>query len=229
MRSALVGAALLALPSAARAQVRFRSELGAELSPVKRWEFSVAERLTVGDGIADGGRWQTLVGAHFSPWRFLSFGVGYRLTGEAAYMGPRFRHRALAEGMLSARWRRFRFGWRARWQGLFDDNAAELEFDAYLRNRLSVRWNSPIPLDVTASAELFSDISGVTTEALDRIRIEAGVTAHVRWFAIGAGYRYDTPWLGTATPYHMAMVSLTWQWSRRAGNHRPAEPPATAP
>lgn len=223
MRAALALAAFaLAAPGTASAQARFRGELGASLELSRRWQVNVSERLLLGDGIASTGRWQTLVGGVFSPTRYLRLGVGYRLSGEEDYGGPRLRHRALAEATGDVHWRSLRFAWRLRFQNTFEDHADGVSFDPFVRNRASVRWRSPSPIDVSVGFEVFSDVKG-PVEVFDRHRTELGVTARLRPFELELTYRYDASFDGQASEYHMVMVSLVWQWSRRSQGrgHRP--------
>ncbi|MBL8603145.1 MAG: DUF2490 domain-containing protein [Myxococcales bacterium] len=220
--SKLMAVALgVSLPAQAAAQrMRFRSELGVEVAPARRWSVSLSQRLVLGDGIADSGRWQTLVGGGYAPTRWLAVGLGYRLSGEGAWAGPAFRHRVLGEATVTARPRRWRLSYRLRGQGFFEDEAAAIETRFYLRQRAAARWRSPWPVDASLSAELFSDLSGAQTEALHRVRFEAAVTGRWRAFALQLGWRYDAPWRGNGQPYHMPMVSLAWRWERpRHGRH----------
>ncbi len=232
MRAALAVGALavgaLAWPRGVAAQFRARTELGGELALTRRLEVSVSERALFGEGVPDTGRWQTLVGATFRPKRFLGLGVGYRLSGEAGFGGPRLRHRALVEATLSPRWRSFRLAYRLRFQTSFEDRLYDLDIDPVLRNRVTLRWRSPSPVDVYAGFEVFSDVGGSTITAFDRWRVEGGAVLNLRRFDVGLAYRYDAPFEGDGSRYHTVLASLTWHMSLRAlrrgrdrdGDHR---------
>ncbi len=224
-RAALPLALLLTAPSAALAQ-RFRGEVGAEVSPTRRLEISVAERLLLGENITATGRWQTVVAAHYTPWRFLSVGVGYRLSGEAAYGRTAFSHRALVEAIGAWRLRGFKVSYRLRGQSGFEEEAdGDLDVNPALRNRVALRWRSPTVIDLSASGELFSALAG-TPVALDRFRVEVGVAARLRPFVVSAAYRYQTPLDGESQAWHTGLLSVIWEWSaprvRRGRDVQPA-------
>lgn len=222
-------AALLALPLEAGAQ-RFRGEVGAEVSPVRRLELSVAERLLLGEGITATGRWQTVVAAHYTPWKFLSVGAGYRFTAQAAYGRTATSHRALVEAIGSARWRGFKLSYRLRGQSGFEEQVdGDLDVNPVLRNRVALRWRSPTAIDVGASGELFSDIGGDTTVALDRFRVEVGVAARLRPLVVSVAYRYQTPLYGESHAWHTGLLSVMWEWSApRVRRGRDVQPAHTA-
>ena len=227
MRKVALAAALVALPLEAGAQ-RFRAEVGADVSPVRRLELSVAERLLLGEGITATGRWQTVVAAHYTPWKFLSVGLGYRFTGQAAYGRTATSHRALVEAIGSARWRGFKLSYRLRGQAGFEEEPdGDLDVTPVLRNRVALRWRSPTVIDLSASGELFSDIGGDTIVPLDRFRVEVGVAARLHPFVVSAAYRYQTPLDGESQAWHTGLLSVIWEWSaprvRRGRDVQPAQ------
>lgn len=211
---ALALAATLA-PGLAGAQLRVRSELGAALQPLRRLEVSLAQRLIVGDGIRDGGRWQTLVGAEWTFNRYVALGGGYRLWGEADWGGPELRHRFHLDATASLRWRALRVSWRLRGQVTLRDDNDGARADPLLRNRVAVHVRALPWLQLGAAGELFSSFTGDAPSALDRVRVEAEVRFRVRAVDLGLGYRWDAPLEGTRDETHSLMLSATWRWERR--------------
>lgn len=212
--TALALAALTLAPRAAVAQLRLRSEVGASLRPTRRLELSVAQRLIVGEGIADSGRWQTLLGASYRLSRHFEVGGGYRLWGEADWDAPELRHRLHVEGTASLRGHHLRASWRLRAQASLRDDNDGARVDPALRNRIALRWRARRWLDLDVAGEVFSTFTGDAPSVIDRGRLEVGATLRVRPFDVGLGYRWDAPLLGDHGEYHSLMVSLTWRWAR---------------
>jgi hypothetical protein len=193
--------------------VRFRSEVGAELAPLRRWSFSVSERALFGARLDNVGRWQTLLGATWSPRRWLDVGFGYRLSAEVFDDdGIGLTHRFHVQVALTARWRSLRLLYRVRPQVTLADDEGTLAANPYLRNRVGLRWRATKHLQFTGTFEVFSDITG-TPHPLDRARTEAWASGEIGSFELSAGYRFDGPVQGDGKPYHMIMASVVWHWS----------------
>ncbi len=217
MSRRLAGAVTLATllgPAAAQAQFRVRTEVGAELHPLRRLEVSLAQRLILGDGIRDGGRWQTLVGAAWTFNRYFSLGAGYRLWGEADWGGPELRHRLHLDASTSLQHRALRVSWRLRGQVTLRDDNGDPRAEPLLRNRLAVRVRALPWLAFGVSGELFSSFAGDAPSALARARVEAEVGFRVRAVDLALGYRWDTPLESPGAEMHSLMLAATWRWER---------------
>jgi hypothetical protein len=214
--------AALAIPSVAAAQIRVAPRFTAEISPVRRLTLSVSERYVYGDRIATSGRAQTYIGADFDPFKWLSFGLTYRISGEtyrAAYWSS---HRITADAGLAGSWRGFKLSYRLRWQSRFSPDRTGYEFDSALRNRVALRYRTPQPVDLSVSGELFSTLLPAALPA-SAFRFEAEITGHVDPVSIAFGYRFHGPIQATSQHYHMVMATVTWRWEAPRPRERSEE------
>lgn len=218
---ALALAAALAPPSA-EAQIRVAPRFNAEISPIQRWTFSVSERYVYGPRIASSGRAQTYVGAEFSPWKWLDFGVAYRVSFETYRNAYWSSHRVTTDaGVAGSRWG-FRLGYRLRWQNRFSPDRQGYEHDMALRNRVSLRYRTPKPVDLAVSGELFSALVPAVLP-WSAFRFEAELTGRVDPVAITFGYRYHHPIQSGGQHYHMVMATVTWRWEAPRPRNRDRE------
>lgn len=209
-------------PASAAAQIRVAPRFTAEFSPIQRWTFSVSERYVYGPRIASSGRAQTYVGAEFSPWKWLDFGVAYRLSMETYRNAYWSSHRVTTDaGVAGSRWG-FRLGYRLRWQNRFSPDRQGYEFDSALRNRVSLRYRTPKPVDLAVSGELFSTLMPAVLP-WSAFRFEAEVTGRVDPVDITFGYRYHHPIQSGGQHYHMVMATVTWRWEAPRPRNRDRE------
>jgi len=187
-----------------------------EAKLVKHLSANISEELRFNENITELGAAFTDVGLTYKLNKYFQFSGNYRFTQRHRtdnYYS--YRHRFYVDIKYSTRMKPFDFSIRCRLQNQYDDigrasDGGVAEF--YWRNKIIMKWNTKKSYSPYVSVETFSPLNYPRVDALDAMRVSAGVeyefTKHheidmyymiqkewnveqpMNYFVIGIGYYY---------------------------------------
>ena len=163
--------------------LRLISEIGIEKSLFKNWKIGAESTLKLEKNISRIDELDFDLDLGYSPLKFLSLGVGYRLAFNQKRNGTwEKKYRYSGELGLDYRIRRFKLDYRIRYQNVDDDF---FQYEQYqpsrniLRNRARLKYNIPkIPMESYTYVELYG-LLNKDSEFATKIK-----------FALGARYNF---------------------------------------
>lgn len=195
---------------------RLITELGIEKSLFKNWEIGAETTLKLEKNASRIDELDFDMDIGYSPLRFLSLGVGYRLAFNQKKNGTyEKKYRYYAELELDQGIKRFKLAYRIRYQNIDDDFFQYEEFQPstnILRNRLQLKYNVPkIPLEPFTFVELYGLLQKYEEFPL-KIKYVIGAKYNLKKYGrIKAYYRIDKE-LNSFYPYTIYNIGIGYSY-----------------
>lgn len=155
------------------------ASLSMEAKVAKKLTISVLQEFRFDENMTELGNAFTEAGLEYKLNKNFQISAGYRFSQKHRIDDSySLRHRILADIKYSKKIKPFEFSLRSRFQDQFSDfnsSSGGKIPEFYLRNKLSLKWDTKIAFAPFISVELFSPLKNHPNYAFDDIRYMAGV------------------------------------------------------
>ena len=196
--------------------LRFNGEIGVEKTFFRNWEIGVESILKLEKNVSRIDEIDCDISVDYSPFKFLSFGLGYRLAfNQKRDSTYEKKHRYFAQAEFDQKIKRFKIDYRFRYQNINDD-FFQYEQDQpsknILRNRLQLSYNiRKSPVEPFTYAELYGLLM-LNEDFASKIKLALGIRYNLKKYGeVKIYYRIDRE-LSSLYPYTFYTIGLGYSY-----------------